>query len=392
MANEDKQRRDYGSGSISQRKDGTWTARMVIGVNEKGKPRIKALYGKTEREVKKKLKDFQKEYYKNDQSIVIRNTVEAFMRTWLYDNKVNELKPKSFDRLEQTLLYQVFPQVGHIQLAAFQSSDVQTMLNTLKQNGLSYSSIKKAYDAINECFRTGVIQKTVPFNPALGVSIPAKKSFGKTQIRYYTDDETTVLCDTALSTYSNGQRIYRLGDAIILDINTGLRMAELLALKWVDVDIEHKKLTVNSTRVIVKDRSSDAKNKYVVIEQDDAKSASSIRTVDLNNSACDALTRLKEITGGFEYVLSTKDGKPFSPRYLDRMFRKIAVASKLSEDRIFGVHSLRHTFASRLFAAGEDVKTVSELLGHSDITITYNTYIHIINEQKRRAVRSIETQ
>ena len=61
---ESKQRREYGSGSISQRADGTWTARMVIGVNEKGKPRIKALYGKTEREVKKKLKDFQKEFYK----------------------------------------------------------------------------------------------------------------------------------------------------------------------------------------------------------------------------------------------------------------------------------------------------------------------------------------
>lgn len=391
MANEDRQRREYGSGSISQRKDGTWTARMVIGVNEKGKPRIKALYGKTEREVKKKLKDFQKEYYKNDQSTVIRSTVEGFMKTWLYDNKVNELKPKSFDRLEQTLLYQVFPQVGHIQLAAFQSSDVQTMLNTLKQNGLSYSSVKKAYDAINECFRTGVIQNTVQFNPALGVSVPSKKSFGKTQIRYYTTEEITAICNTALSSYSNDKRVYRLGDAIVLDVNTGLRMAELLALKWKDVDLANRRLTVNSTRVIVKNRDTNAEHKYVVIEQDDAKSISSIRTIDLNNSACEALTRLQEITGVYEYVLSTKDGKPLSPRYLDRMFRKIAVSAKIAEDRIFGVHSLRHTFASRLFAAGEDVKTVSELLGHSDITITYNTYIHIINEQKRRAVQAIET-
>ena len=97
------------------------------------------------------------------------------MKTWLYDNKQNLLKPKSFDRLEQTVLYQVIPQVGHIQLASFQSNDVQAMLNTLKKDGLSYSSIKKAYDAVNECFRTGVIQKTVLFNPALGVAVPAKK-------------------------------------------------------------------------------------------------------------------------------------------------------------------------------------------------------------------------
>lgn len=134
---ENKQRRDYGSGSISQRADGTWTARMIIGVNEKGKPRVKAVYGKTEREVKRKLKDFQKEFYRNDQTVLQKGTVENYMRIWLYENKQNLLKPKSFDRLEQTVLNQVFPQVGHIQLAAFQSSDVQSMLNDLKKKGLS---------------------------------------------------------------------------------------------------------------------------------------------------------------------------------------------------------------------------------------------------------------
>lgn len=389
---ESKQRREYGSGSISQRADGTWTARMVIGVNEKGKPRIKALYGKTEREVKKKLKDFQKEFYKNDQSVVQRSTVESYMRTWLYENKQNLLKPKSFDRLEQTVLYQVIPHVGHIQLAAFQSNDVQVMLNTLKRNGLSYSTVKKAYDAVNECFRTGVIQKTVLFNPALGVAVPAKKTFEKAEIRYYNDDEVVKLCKAAVSQYGNGKRVYRLGDAIIVDLNTGLRLAELLALKWTEVDFENRKIIVNSTRVIVKDRTEDAQHKYVVIEQDSAKSATSMREIDMNEACYESLKRLSEITGKFDYVLSTNDGNPILPRYLDRMMRKIAVAAGLPKEKIYGLHSLRHTFASRLFSAGVDVKTVSEILGHSDITITYNTYIHIINDQKRRAVQNVQTK
>lgn len=387
-----RQRRDYGSGSISQRADGTWTARMVIGVNEKGKPRIKALYGKTEREVKKKLKDFQKEFYKNDQAVVQRSTVEGYMRTWLYENKQNELKPKSFDRLEQTVLYQVIPKVGHIQLAAFQSNDVQIMLNTLKKEGYSYSTVKKAYDAVNECFRTGVIQRTVVFNPALGVAVPAKKSFGKAEIRYYDDEEVNKLCGAAVSAYSNGKRIYRLGDAIILDLNTGLRLAELLALKWTEVDFVRRKVIVNATRVIVKDRSDGAEKKYVVIEQDSAKSATSMREIDMNDACFEALTRLKEITGQFEYVLSTREGKPVIPRYLDRLFRKIAIAAGIPDEKVYGLHALRHTFASRLFAAGEDIKTVSELLGHSDITITYNTYIHLINDQKRKAVHGVQTK
>lgn len=108
----DKLRRDYGTGSVSQRKDGTWTARIIIGTNEAGKPRVKALYGKTEREVKKKLKDFEKELHKNDGLVVRKNTVESYMLHWLYSVKSNELKPKSFDRLEQTLIYQVVPYIG----------------------------------------------------------------------------------------------------------------------------------------------------------------------------------------------------------------------------------------------------------------------------------------
>lgn len=75
----DKQRRDYGSGSISQRKDGTWTARMIIGTNEAGNPRIKAFYGKSEREVKKKMKEFEKELHKNDGTVVQKNTVETYI-------------------------------------------------------------------------------------------------------------------------------------------------------------------------------------------------------------------------------------------------------------------------------------------------------------------------
>lgn len=388
----EKQRRDYGSGSISQRKDGTWTARMVIGVNEKGKPRIKALYGKTEREVKKKLKEFQKEFYKNDQTVVQKNTVESYMLNWLHTNKKNTLKPKSYDRLEQTITYQVIPQIGHIQLAAIQANDVQNMINNLAEAGMSYSTIKKAYDAVNECFRTGIIQKTVLFNPALGVTIPAKSSFGKKEIRCYDENETEKLCEAAVCIYSNGKRVYRLGDAIVLDVNTGLRLAELLALKWSDVDLDNRIIHINATRVVVKDRSADAAKKYIVIEQDSTKSQTSTRDVHLNDDAYDALLRLKEITGAFDYVLATKAGKPVAPRYLDRMFRKIAIAAGFEEDKIYGLHSLRHTFASRLFANGEDVKTVSELLGHSDITITYNTYIHLINQQKRNAVEKLKNQ
>ena len=97
--------------------------------------------------------------------------------------------------------------------------------------------------------------------------------------------------------------------------------------------------------------------------------------------------RLKEITRSFDYVSSTKDGNPIFPRYSDRMLRKIAVSAGLPEDKIYGLHALRHTFASRLFAAGEDVKTVSELLGHSEINSSaINNTIGIAIKTMRKTV------
>lgn len=385
-----EKRRDYGSGSISQRKDGKWTARMIIGRQENGNLKYKTFLGSTEREARKRLEDFKKEYYRNDSKTVQRNTVANYMLDWLHNVKANELKPKSFDRLEQTINNQIIPAIGHLQIAAIQPDDVQKMINDLKAAGISYSTIKKAYDAVNECFRTGIIKKSVISNPALGVTIPSKKSFGKAKIKCYTKEETDKLCAAAVAHYGNGKPVYRLGNVVVLALNTGLRYAELLGLKWSDISFDDRLLTVSETRVIVRDRSAAAENKYKVVGQDSAKTESSERTIYLNDKAYNALLQLHDVTGAYTYVLATKEGNPPPQRYIDRLLRKIAVSAGFEEDKIYGFHALRHTFASRLFEKGVDVKTVSEILGHSDVTITYNTYIHLIKDQKRNAIAKLD--
>lgn len=173
------------------------------------------------------------------------------MRNWFYSVKSNELKPKSFDRLEQAIVYQVIPHIRNLQIAAIQADDVQKMLNTLKAEGKFYSTIKKAYDAVNECFRTGMIKRTVTGNPALGVAVPTKKTFTKRKRdKCYTKEESERLCEAATRCYKNSKMIYRLGNAIPLALNTGLRLAELVGLKWEDVSLEDRILTVSETRVI----------------------------------------------------------------------------------------------------------------------------------------------
>lgn len=387
----ERQRRDKGDGCISQRADGTWTARMRVGLTPEGKPKIKAFYGKTESEVKKKLKEFQKELHRYDGTVVQRSTVANYMLDWLQNVKANELKPKSYDRLEQTVNNQVIPSIGHLQLAALTSDDVQKMINDLKNAGMSYSTIKKAYDAVNECFNTGIIKKSVIHNPALGVTIPAKKTFAKPKMQCYTKEEADKLCDTAVACYGNGKRIYRLGSAIILGFNTGLRSAEMLGLKWSDVSFDDRTITINGTRVLVKDRTGASDNHYITIEQDSAKTNAGERVVPMNQKAFAALQDLYSVTGKYEYVLSAENGSPLYPRYLDRLFRKIAKYAGFEDDKVYGLHAMRHSFACRLFENKVDVKTVSTLLGHADVGVTYNTYIHLLKNQKQVAVDILDT-
>ena len=382
-------RREKGTGGISQRKDGRWQGCYDAGVKPDGKRDVRYVYAKTEAECKRKLKELRKEINSTDYVSIPKTSVKDYMNNWLVSVKKNELKPKSYDRLEQTLELYVYPNIGRFQLQKLNSSIVQDMINKLRDDGKSYSTIKKAYDAVNACFKLGVIQKTVAVNPALGVSIPGRKLFQQKQIPFYTQDEAAQLITQAMSVWGNGKRRYPLGAFVPLLINTGLRMSELLALKWDrDVDLENRTITIHNNVVFVRDRSKEKGHK--LIEQDTVKTdAGQDRTIPLNDDAYAALLDIRKVTGEREYVMTTSENTHVMPRQLDQMFRRIAIAAGMPEDKVYGVHSLRHTFATLLLSNDVDIKTVSTLLGHADITITYNTYIHVINEQKAKALSAM---
>jgi integrase len=169
---------------------------------------------------------------------------------------------------------------------------------------------------------------------------------------------------------------------------TGLRIGELLALTWEDVDFQNRTIKVNKNLKQVKNRDGDILSNYKIIIQNSTKTNSSSRIVPLNNKSIEALNHIKEITGQYKYVLSTETGNNIFARAYDTMFRKIQKSCGFKE--IYGVHALRHTFASLLFKKGVDVKTVSEILGHKDVSVTYNIYIHLIQEQKASAINLLD--
>ena len=379
-------RRDNGAGYIFKRSDGKgWRGRIAEGRNSDGKVKYKHFSGKTEAEVKKKIREYQKSSNVELERKTV--TVGEYIENWLHTYKKGTLKPSSYDRLENTINHQVIPLIGDIQLQALTSDDIQRMITSLQADGKSYSTIKKAYDCVNAVLNHAVIADDIIKNPMLLVQMPEKKIFGKHEVRAFTKEEALAIVEEASRTYSTGKPIYANGDAFILMLNTGIRIGELSALRKSDWDEEKQELHVRQTAVKVKKRDEDgeAAGGYT-LAANTTKTYSGDRIIPLNKTATEALQRIVKKRPGSEMLFSDSD-KPVDPHNLQKSFYSILANVGIEKT---GIHALRHTFASFLFAKGVDVKTVSKILGHANIQITLNTYIHMIKDADKNAVKQLD--
>jgi len=210
----------------------------------------------------------------------------------------------------------------------------------------------------------------------------ASRAYSKasgTSLEILTDEEIKRFIDASRVKYSNGQPIYKNGQIFAFMLNTGLRVGEASAVKWCDYDAQNNTITVDAS--ITQYRGEDGK--YILEEQDSVKTRSSERVLKLNTNAINALPPKKREG----CIFCTKDGKPLRPRNIQNILDSILKRAEISHK---STHVFRHTFASKLFEKGVDVKIVSELLGHSNINTTYNTYITLIKRQKARVMEAPE--
>ena len=381
-------RREKGNGSIfysEERK--RWVACVNVGYTSKGTRKFKRMYCKTEQEAKKWLREYKNNIAKQQPNELAKLSLESYMRNqWLEKTKKKSMKPSSYDRLERTCEHQIFPVIGDIQMCSITVNDIQKLLNDMTPM-YSQSVIKKTYDALNACFDFAVKNDVITKNPVGSVTVP--KSERKTkEIDILSDEEKQAVKEECIKPFKRGVGGYRLGYAFILLLNTGMREGEICALEWADVNFEKRTIRINKTVSEVKTRDDSADTKYETIVYNEPKTKSSNRVIPINDAALDALKHLHEITGSFKYVLSTANGTMVKPRKLANTFKTIQKNCRF--EKTYGIHALRHTFASNLFNKGIDVKTVSTLLGHSNTSITYNIYIHVIEDLKAQAVALID--
>lgn len=379
------ERREKGTGTIYQRENGTWAGRINEGIGGNGKPKYKYFSGKTEAEVKRKIR----EYNKSGSRIEIKKiSLGTYVNNWLQTYKKNTIKDTSFDTLEKTVRNYVVPRLGGIQLQQLTSDDIQKCLQGLKDDGYSHSTVKKVHDCLNEVLLHATIKKDIAENPMLLVNMLSKETFETKEIRFFNRRECALIVEEALREYSTGRRVYLYGDAFILILNTGLRLGELLGLEKDDWDKDAKTLRVKRNIQSVRNRDKEgnvAKGRRLVANS--TKTYSGDRTLPLNKNATEALERLCAANPNTKLIVCSSKGTIVPHERIERTFYYLLGNIGIEKT---GPHSLRHTFASMLFAMKKDIKTISKLMGHANIQITLNTYIHLFENVDHDAVTALD--
>lgn len=407
-----------GQGSMSWFREGVIVYRKYV---QCGDDRVQAaVYGKTVNEVMRLMRakeaELARKFIKDD-----AKTLEIAMREWI-ETKELSLKQTSYDRIESVFNNQICGHpIARIRYQQIGEKEIREHLETLiRKDRLSWSTVKKCYDLLNGFFRQSVQRKRLDVNPMEFVKMPTQGQMEtktkdicyltKDEIQKFTEEATRVL-DGDMPAYNWGKAApvgktyhvpaYRYGWIFIFDIYTGLRIGELCALRWKDIDFKAKTVSVTKSVHDVKNREYDEDNpekmrlnkinRYVIVEGSTKTEAT--RLIPLNSKAMEAIEEYRKtctFTKPDDYVVATKYGKCNNLHNMYRRLNDILRRAGIDKSSgAHGVHMLRHTCASLLFEHGVPVEIIASILGNSP-EVCRKTYVHFCQQQKADAIRKIE--
>lgn len=370
--------------SVKTRKDGT----LEVKVWNPFQKKQQSVYAKNSTELKRKIRD---KIISNAQQVInpTNDTVEQYMTKWLYTYKLKTVKRSTFDINEKMFLRYINPEIGKKKFKDVTDTDLQNILNKTSETK-AFSTVRKVKETINQCWKFAYDRKDIEKNLLLTLRMPKENQCGKKtkEMMVYTESEIKAMYEVIVDFY-NTKHYYRISPLFIFLVNTGLRIGEALALNFEDIDFNNKTVSINKTlsRVKIREDLSDDERSYEYIVTD-PKTYTSNRVVDLNNMAIWALKEIdrrnKELgIVRSQYIFSSELGNFFNPRSIEDTMKRVCARAGIE---YYGLHSLRHTFASRCFQKGIPVEIVSKILGHASPTITAKVYIHIMPHMKRDAM------
>ena len=369
-------KRGRGEGNIYRRRDGRWAARVSAGYRDWKRTRV-WLYGQTRAEVAAKLMTALQAHRQGTLPLPARLTVAQYLTRWLEDCGRARLRPRTYASYAQVIRLHINPGLGRIALQRLTPAEVQHWLKERQRFGAGPRTCQYARAILRSALAQAVRWGYITRNVATLVDSPRVP---RHEIQPLSPDQARTLLFQA--------REHRLGALVTVALSLGLRLGEALGLRWEAVDLETATLHV---RVALQRVAWS----WQLVEPKSERSRRSIALPDVAVSALreHRVRQLEErLAAGSRwqengFVFTSRTGTPLEPRNVTREFHGLLADAGLPR---FRFHDLRHTAATFLLAQGVDPRTIMETLGHSQISLTMNTYGHVLPSLQRDAARKMD--
>ena len=386
-------RRDRGDGSIRKRPNGSFEGRYSYIDENTGKRKEKSVYAPTQSEAKRKLKELIKqiENIVDDNEYVKPSniTLGDWLDTWMKEYKKNSVRPATYTSYHHSIESHIRPALGNIELQKLRPDHVQTLLNDMARGGMQKSplapwTVLKAKNILSGALEQAIRNQIIPYNPAKA-AVPPKLE--QKEIRILTESEQKQFMDAIKS--------HRLEALYLLALATGMRRGEIMALTWDCVDWKNKSIAVKGSISRVKDPDTG----ITALRYSEPKTKSGRRQVPILPNMIPVLqahqrrqeaekTEAGSAWNPQNLVFCSNVGTVIEPRRVCTTMNKITDAAELPR---FTFHALRHTFATRMLEANVPAKVVQDVLGHADVTLTLNTYSHVIGSTAHEQMAKINS-
>ncbi len=355
--------------NIYKRKDGRWEGRHKCGICPDGKTKYIYVYGKSYCEVKERVRQFVSDEANHPTH---KLTLKEMCLEWL-SSSVHEIKESTLSNYRMKLEKYIFTYFGEIKYEQLTGASLNEFINyMLDEKALSPKYVSDILSMIKSIAKYAH-KKYGYTNTAADIAYPKSKSIKKKEALSISDFKAL------LRELENNTDLAKLG--VLISSYTGIRIGELCALKWSDIDFYNNVLSINKT--VQRISQPESGGTHIVFLP--PKSKSSERLIPLPDFLIEYLSSFRSSD---EYFILSGNEKCIEPRTMQYRFKAILKRAGLPS---VNFHILRHTFATNCLNLGFDIKTLSEILGHSSVQITMNCYIHSSLERKRQCMMLIKS-
>ena len=384
----DLQGNELGQGII-QKKDGRYEARYV---NRFGKRT--SVSGRNLKEVRKK---YNEAIYENDKELNLREDMklDEWYSQWMNVYKIDVIRNNTRTRYKSIYQKHISPFLGNYKLRDIKQIDIKRLINDMDKNNYHYETKNSVRILLVDIFNKAINNEYLMKNPAKGITV---KRDEEKDIRVLSVEEQTIFFDSCKGTFYD--------NLYVVAVSTGMRIGELAALRWSDIDLDKKVIHITRTLVYQKYDTDTKKQFHFELP----KTKTSKRDIPINRQ-CEIALKKQFIQKAVvtakapvskippkefqDLLFTTKFNTPLNSQIVCDSIKKIVEEINLTRDVLdeieeFSPHTLRHTFATRCFESGIQPKTVQAYLGHATLKMTMDLYTavmpdHLTNEMDKVA-------